>query len=89
LILSITKVLSKVFSEGIALLTERIRRTDAVPGVRPQPEDILADAADGGSRAVNQKTIGSLEVGKKADVFVLDRRSSERRMRCRGATGTK
>jgi cytosine/adenosine deaminase-related metal-dependent hydrolase len=57
----------------IALLTERIRRTDAFPGVRPQPEDILADATDGGARAVNQqKTIGSLEVGKKADLFVLN-----------------
>jgi 5-methylthioadenosine/S-adenosylhomocysteine deaminase len=57
----------------IALLTERIRRTDAFPGVKPQPEDILADATEGGSRAVNQqKTIGSLEVGKKADLFVLD-----------------
>jgi cytosine/adenosine deaminase-related metal-dependent hydrolase len=57
----------------IALLTERIRRTDPFPGVRPQPEDILADATEGGSRAVNQqKTIGSLEVGKKADLFVID-----------------
>ena len=57
----------------IALLTERIRRTDAFPGVIPQPEDILADATDGGARAVNQqKTLGSLEVGKKADLFVLD-----------------
>jgi cytosine/adenosine deaminase-related metal-dependent hydrolase len=59
----------------IALLTERIRRTDAFPGVRPQPEDILADATEGGSRAVHQqKTIGSLEVGKKADLFVLNTR---------------
>lgn len=57
----------------IALLTERVRRTDPFPGVRPQPEDILADATEGGSRAVNmQKTIGSLEVGKKADLFVLN-----------------
>ena len=57
----------------IALLTERIRRTDAFPGVRPQPEDILADATEGGSRAVNmQSSIGSLEVGKKADLFVLN-----------------
>jgi cytosine/adenosine deaminase-related metal-dependent hydrolase len=41
--------------------------------VRPQPEDILADATEGGSRAVNmQATIGSLEVGKKADLFVLN-----------------
>src|SRR4029077_15466559 len=39
----------------IALLTERIRRNDAFPGVRPQPEDILADATDGGARAVNQQ----------------------------------
>jgi 5-methylthioadenosine/S-adenosylhomocysteine deaminase len=58
----------------IALLTERIRRTDPFPGVRPQPEDILADATEGGSRAVNQEeTIGSLVVGKKADLFVIDR----------------
>ena len=57
----------------IALLTERIRRTDPFPGVRPQPEDILADATEGGSRAVNmQSSVGSLEVGKKADLFVLD-----------------
>jgi 5-methylthioadenosine/S-adenosylhomocysteine deaminase len=57
----------------IALLTERIRRTDPFPGVRPQPEDILADATEGGSRAVNQqKDLGSLEVGKKADLFVID-----------------
>jgi cytosine/adenosine deaminase-related metal-dependent hydrolase len=57
----------------IALLTERIRRTDPFPGMRPQPEDILADATEGGSRAVNQQQIlGSLEVGKKADLFVLD-----------------
>jgi cytosine/adenosine deaminase-related metal-dependent hydrolase len=59
----------------IALLTERIRRTDPFPGVRPQPEDILADATEGGSRAVNQqKTLGSLDVGKKADLFVLNTR---------------
>jgi cytosine/adenosine deaminase-related metal-dependent hydrolase len=57
----------------IALLTERIRRTDPFPGVRPQPEDILADATEGGSRAVNQqKTIGALAVGRKADLFVLN-----------------
>ena len=57
----------------IALLTERIRRTDAFPGVQPQPEDILADATEGGARAVNQQQkIGSLEVGKKADLFVVN-----------------
>ena len=57
----------------VALLTERIRRDDAFPGVQPQPEDILADATLGSARAVRQTaTIGSLEVGKKADLLVLD-----------------
>jgi cytosine/adenosine deaminase-related metal-dependent hydrolase len=57
----------------IALITERIRRTDAFPGVRPQPEDMLEDATLGGARAVRQeKLIGSLEVGKKADLLVVD-----------------
>ena len=57
----------------IALLTERIRRDDAFPGVRPQPEDMLEDATQGGARAVHQeKLLGSLEVGKKADLIVLD-----------------
>ena len=58
----------------VALLTERISRTeDARPGTRPQPEDILADAAQGGAAAVNQeKQIGTLEVGKKADLIVVD-----------------
>ncbi len=57
----------------IALLTERIRRDDAFPGLRPQPEDVLEDATQGGARAVRQeKLVGSLEVGKKADLIVLD-----------------
>lgn len=58
----------------IALVTERISRgDDPTPGLYPQPEDMLADATLGGSQAVNQaKTIGSLEVGKKADILVLD-----------------
>ena len=57
----------------IALLTERVRRNDERPGLLPQPEDILADATQGGARAVNQeKLLGSLEVGKKADLFVVD-----------------
>ena len=57
----------------IALVTERIRRNDAFPGVQPQPEDILADATLGGARAVGQQTqIGALEAGKKADLFVID-----------------
>ena len=57
----------------IALLTERIRRDDTFPGVRPQPEDMLEDATLGGARAVRQeKVLGSLEVGKKADLLVVD-----------------
>src|SRR5215470_3288870 len=56
----------------IALVTERIRRDDAFPGVRPQPEDILEDATLGGARAVRQTLVGSLEVGKKADLLVVD-----------------
>ena len=57
----------------IALLTERIRRDDPFPGVRPQPEDVLEDATQGGARAVRQAaSLGSLEVGKKADLLVVD-----------------
>jgi cytosine/adenosine deaminase-related metal-dependent hydrolase len=57
----------------VALLTERIRRNDPFPGVQPQPEDILADATLGGAQAVRQaKAVGSLEVGKKADLLVVD-----------------
>jgi cytosine/adenosine deaminase-related metal-dependent hydrolase len=57
----------------VALLTERIRRDDANPGLRPQPEDMLEDATKGGARAVRQeKLLGSLEVGKKADLLVVD-----------------
>jgi len=59
----------------IALVTERISRDDAFPGVRPQPEDMLEDATSGGARAVQQRAaIGSLEVGKKADLMVIDTR---------------
>ena len=57
----------------VALLTERISRNDPFPGVRPQPEDMLEDATEGGARAVHQETLlGSLAVGKKADLIVLD-----------------
>jgi cytosine/adenosine deaminase-related metal-dependent hydrolase len=57
----------------IALLTERIRRNDAFPGVRPQPEDALEDATAGGARAVQQaNALGTLAVGKKADMLVVD-----------------
>lgn len=57
----------------IAMVTERVKRDDAFPGVQPQPEDVLADATLGSARAVRQHAaIGSLEVGKKADLLVVD-----------------
>ena len=57
----------------VAMLTERVRRDDEFPGVLPQPEDVLEDATLGSARAVRQPTtLGSLEVGKKADILVLD-----------------
>jgi cytosine/adenosine deaminase-related metal-dependent hydrolase len=57
----------------VAMITERVRRNDTFPGMLPQPEDVLADATLGSARAVRQTaTIGSLEVGKKADILVLD-----------------
>jgi 5-methylthioadenosine/S-adenosylhomocysteine deaminase len=57
----------------IALVTERIRRDDPFPGVRPQPEDMLEDATIGGAKAVrHEKTLGTLEVGKQADILVVD-----------------
>ena len=57
----------------VALLTERVRRDDEFPGVLPQPEDVLEDATLGSARAVRQTaTLGSLAVGKKADLLVLD-----------------
>ncbi|MEZ5490888.1 MAG: amidohydrolase family protein [Gammaproteobacteria bacterium] len=56
-----------------AISLERIQRNDEVPGTLPQPEDMLADAAGGGSQAVNMADrIGSLEIGKRADLIVLD-----------------
>jgi cytosine/adenosine deaminase-related metal-dependent hydrolase len=57
----------------IALITERIRRDDPFPGVQPQPEDMLADAAEGGARAVRQsQTLGLLDIGRKADLLVVN-----------------
>ena len=56
-----------------AISLERIQRNDDFPGTKPQPEDMLADACSGGAAAVNQSdSLGSLEVGKKADILVLD-----------------
>ena len=57
----------------VALITERIKRDDPFPGTRPQPEDMLEDATLGGARALRQlNQIGSLDVGKKADLIVVD-----------------
>jgi len=57
----------------VALVTERIRRNDPNPGLRPQPEDMLEDATLGGARGLHQeKTTGALDVGKKADLIVID-----------------
>ena len=52
------------------LFLERVRRNDEV---YPQPEDVLEWATLGGARALGMEDItGSLEVGKKADLFVVD-----------------
>ena len=57
----------------VALMTERVKRDDERPGLRPQPEDILEDATQGGARAVHIPGLsGTLDVGKKADLLVLD-----------------
>ena len=56
----------------IALLTERISRSDPIPGTRPQPEDALEDATVGGALAVRDPQLGSLEAGRKADLLVVN-----------------
>lgn len=58
----------------VALITERIGRgDDEIPGMLPQPEDVLEDATLGGAQAVRlPKDVGSLEVGKKADLLVVN-----------------
>jgi len=57
----------------IGLLTERILRDDAT---QPQPEDVLRETTRGGAYALRQPDIGSLEVGKKADLIVIDTQRS-------------
>ncbi len=60
-----------------ALLMERVSRDDEIPGTRPQPEDMLADNTQGGARAVGQAgVIGMLEVGRKADLLVVNTRAA-------------
>ena len=52
------------------LFLERVRRNDEV---YPQPEDVLEWATSGGAKALGMGgATGSLEVGKKADLFVVD-----------------
>ena len=58
----------------VAMLSERLhRKNDPVPGLHPQPEDVFEDCTVGGARATHQeKALGSLEIGKTADLIVLD-----------------
>jgi cytosine/adenosine deaminase-related metal-dependent hydrolase len=54
----------------MALITERIIRADAT---QPQPEDTLRETTRGGAQALRKlDEIGSIEVGKKADLIVVD-----------------
>ena len=53
-----------------ALFTERILRDDPQ---RPQPEEVLEEAAAGSARVLHMDgDIGTLEAGKKADLFVVN-----------------
>ena len=55
-----------------ALFHERVRRNDEM---WPQPEDALEWATGGGARALGvADEVGSLEVGKKADLFMVNLR---------------
>jgi cytosine/adenosine deaminase-related metal-dependent hydrolase len=54
-----------------ALFMERVRLGDAR---HPQPEDMLAWATVHGARALGLGDVGSLQVGRKADLVVVDTR---------------
>ena len=55
----------------IGMFTERILRDDPAC---PQPEDVLNMATMGSATALGkEKIIGSLEVGKKADLFIVNK----------------
>lgn len=61
-------------SMRMGLVMERIIRDNST---RPQPEDILQETTMGGAHAVRKASeIGSLEVGKKADLIVVDTQRS-------------
>ena len=52
------------------LFLERVRRNDQMD---PQPEDVLEWATQGGANILGLRAeTGSLEVGKKADLFMID-----------------
>jgi cytosine/adenosine deaminase-related metal-dependent hydrolase len=54
------------------LFVERVTRQDAL---RPQPEEVLDWATRHGARALGwNDTIGTLEVGKQADLFIINAR---------------
>ena len=56
------------------LFHERVRRNDEMD---PQPEDVLDWATYGGARALGiSEDVGTLEVGKKADLFMVNVRKA-------------
>ena len=53
-----------------ALFHERVRRNDEI---NPQPEDVLEWGTMGGAKTLGSADeVGSLEIGKKADLFMID-----------------
>ncbi len=56
------------------LFMERVRRNDEMS---PQPEDVLEWATRGSARALGMnEQVGTLETGKKADLFIIDARKA-------------